>query len=278
MTDKPKLSRQAMCDRLAMEFQDDWIVNLGVGGYGTLQSARRLAQYLREHPDAVVRSVIFIHSQNDITGFWGSAFWRNWETRYAHATGMISRNNVIDYVVRLQTGNTNCPIQSGNHWQGCGVTSKSSSDVTATDNWIRSAQSGGIQLSHQGFRQGSQNGPNDSGSGGVGMRRAKTGAERWYDCRRNIFAFNTIVFTSLPSGINPKMAGWYYNTSQYGESPTQTVNQFFNNAGRLNDMQDNEYIKEPGAPNTRFLFRGNTNFPASSWQNNEGFDSGVVIP
>ncbi len=31
MTDKPKLDRQAMCDRLAMEFQDEWIVNLGVG-------------------------------------------------------------------------------------------------------------------------------------------------------------------------------------------------------------------------------------------------------
>ena len=31
MSDKPKLERQAMCDRLAMEFQDEWIVNLGVG-------------------------------------------------------------------------------------------------------------------------------------------------------------------------------------------------------------------------------------------------------
>ena len=31
MADKPKLARQAMCDRLAMEFQDEWIVNLGVG-------------------------------------------------------------------------------------------------------------------------------------------------------------------------------------------------------------------------------------------------------
>ncbi len=31
MSDKPKLTRQQMCDRLAMEFQDGWIVNLGVG-------------------------------------------------------------------------------------------------------------------------------------------------------------------------------------------------------------------------------------------------------
>ena len=30
-TDKPRLQRQAMCDRLAMEFQNEWIVNLGVG-------------------------------------------------------------------------------------------------------------------------------------------------------------------------------------------------------------------------------------------------------
>ena len=31
MADKPKLERQAMCDRLAMEFQDGWVVNLGIG-------------------------------------------------------------------------------------------------------------------------------------------------------------------------------------------------------------------------------------------------------
>ncbi len=31
MADKPRLERQAMCDRLAMEFQSEWIVNLGVG-------------------------------------------------------------------------------------------------------------------------------------------------------------------------------------------------------------------------------------------------------
>jgi len=31
MADKVKLERQAMCDRLAMEFEEGWIVNLGVG-------------------------------------------------------------------------------------------------------------------------------------------------------------------------------------------------------------------------------------------------------
>ncbi len=30
-TEKTRLTRQQMCDRLAMEFQDGWIVNLGVG-------------------------------------------------------------------------------------------------------------------------------------------------------------------------------------------------------------------------------------------------------
>src|SRR5262245_18780809 len=31
MSEKPRLPRQAMCDRLAMAFQDEWIVKLGVG-------------------------------------------------------------------------------------------------------------------------------------------------------------------------------------------------------------------------------------------------------
>ena len=31
MADKPRLDRQSMCDRLAVEFRDGWIVNLGVG-------------------------------------------------------------------------------------------------------------------------------------------------------------------------------------------------------------------------------------------------------
>ena len=31
MAEKPRLDRQAMCDRLAMEFEDGWVVNLGIG-------------------------------------------------------------------------------------------------------------------------------------------------------------------------------------------------------------------------------------------------------
>ena len=57
MTDKPKLSRQAMCDRLAMEFQDEWIVNLGVG-MPTLCS-----NYVDPH-----KTIIF-HSENGVIGF-----------------------------------------------------------------------------------------------------------------------------------------------------------------------------------------------------------------
>ncbi len=57
--DKPRLSRQTMCDRLAMEFQDGWIVNLGVG-MPTLCS-----NYLECEPD---KEIIF-HSENGVIGF-----------------------------------------------------------------------------------------------------------------------------------------------------------------------------------------------------------------
>ena len=57
MADKTKLSRQAMCDRLAMEFQDDWIVNLGVG-MPTLCS-----NYVDPNKD------IIFHSENGVIGF-----------------------------------------------------------------------------------------------------------------------------------------------------------------------------------------------------------------
>ena len=57
MADKPKLDRQAMCDRLAMEFQDEWIVNLGVG-MPTLCS-----NYVDAEKD------IIFHSENGVIGF-----------------------------------------------------------------------------------------------------------------------------------------------------------------------------------------------------------------
>jgi 3-oxoacid CoA-transferase B subunit len=55
--DKPKLERQAMCDRLAMEFQDEWIVNLGVG-MPTLCS-----NYIDPSKD------IIFHSENGVIGY-----------------------------------------------------------------------------------------------------------------------------------------------------------------------------------------------------------------
>ncbi len=57
MADKTKLTRQAMCDRLAMEFQDGWIVNLGVG-IPTLCS-----NYVDDH------RTIFYQSENGVIGY-----------------------------------------------------------------------------------------------------------------------------------------------------------------------------------------------------------------
>ena len=57
MAEKPRLARQAMADRLAMEFQDEWIVNLGVG-MPTLCS-----NYVDPH-----KSLIF-HSENGVIGY-----------------------------------------------------------------------------------------------------------------------------------------------------------------------------------------------------------------
>ena len=57
MDDKPKLSRQAMCDRLAMEFQDEWMVNLGVG----------MPTLCSNYVDPS-KSIIF-HSENGVIGY-----------------------------------------------------------------------------------------------------------------------------------------------------------------------------------------------------------------
>lgn len=57
MAEKPRLSRQAMCDRLAMEFQDGWIVNLGVG----------MPTLCSNYVDPT-REVIF-HSENGVIGY-----------------------------------------------------------------------------------------------------------------------------------------------------------------------------------------------------------------
>ncbi len=54
---KTKLERQSMCDRLAMEFQDGWIVNLGVG-MPTLCS-----NYVDPSKD------IIFHSENGVIGY-----------------------------------------------------------------------------------------------------------------------------------------------------------------------------------------------------------------
>ncbi len=57
MAEKARLTRQAMCDRLAMEFQDGWIVNLGVG-MPTLCS-----NYVDPSKDLI------LHSENGVIGY-----------------------------------------------------------------------------------------------------------------------------------------------------------------------------------------------------------------
>jgi 3-oxoacid CoA-transferase B subunit len=57
MSEKARLERQAMCDRLAMEFQDDWIVNLGVG----------MPTMCSNYVDPT-KSLIF-HSENGVIGY-----------------------------------------------------------------------------------------------------------------------------------------------------------------------------------------------------------------
>jgi 3-oxoacid CoA-transferase B subunit len=54
--DKPALSREQMCDRLAAEFQDGWVVNLGAG----------LPTLCANH--AFGDRTVFLHSENGVLG------------------------------------------------------------------------------------------------------------------------------------------------------------------------------------------------------------------
>ena len=57
MADKTRLTRQAMCDRVAMEFQDGWVVNLGVG------IPTMCSNYVDPSRD------IIYHSENGVIGY-----------------------------------------------------------------------------------------------------------------------------------------------------------------------------------------------------------------
>lgn len=57
MTEKPRLERQAMCNRLAMEFQDEWIINLGVG----------MPTLCSNYVDP--RKQVIFHSENGVIGY-----------------------------------------------------------------------------------------------------------------------------------------------------------------------------------------------------------------
>jgi len=43
------------------------LVNLGVAGYGTFQSAHRFKEFLKGHPGARISAIVFVHSKNDPT-------------------------------------------------------------------------------------------------------------------------------------------------------------------------------------------------------------------
>ena len=77
MADKEKLDRQSMCDRLAMEFQDGWIVNLGVG-MPTLCS-----NYV--DPD----KFIITHSENGVIGYGPIAAEGNEDRHLVNAGGQF---------------------------------------------------------------------------------------------------------------------------------------------------------------------------------------------
>ena len=57
MSDAKGLTRQQMCDRLAMEFEDGWIVNLGIG-----------IPTLTSNCDFGDKAIIF-HSENGVVGY-----------------------------------------------------------------------------------------------------------------------------------------------------------------------------------------------------------------
>jgi 3-oxoacid CoA-transferase B subunit len=57
MTEKARLDRQTMCNRLAMEFQDGWVANLGVG-----------IPTLCSNFDFKDRTIIF-HAENGVLGY-----------------------------------------------------------------------------------------------------------------------------------------------------------------------------------------------------------------
>ena len=57
MNEKTRLDRQTMCNRLAMEFQDGWVANLGVG-----------IPTLCSNFDFKDRTIIF-HAENGVLGY-----------------------------------------------------------------------------------------------------------------------------------------------------------------------------------------------------------------
>ena len=130
MAEKPRLSRQAMCDRLAMEFQDGWIVNLGVGMPNPVFQLRgphqKFSVSFREwrhrlwspgQPEEVDRHLVNAGGQN-VTGVPGMAIVHHADSFALIRKGMLDVTVMGAYEV-AENGdfaNWRIPPQGRRHW------------------------------------------------------------------------------------------------------------------------------------------------------------------
>ena len=90
------------------------LVNLGVGGYGILQSTDRFFLFLRKHPDAHVRSVIVQHCINDAVDNIRSYGYHLGEWKIGQVEPRrhwLHLLNLLEYARRLSTQKSDRPAQ-----------------------------------------------------------------------------------------------------------------------------------------------------------------------
>lgn len=77
------------------------LVNLGVGGYGTSQSARALERFLSTVETSRVETIVVFHAGNDATDNVRFELFRSGEWSLSHTTGNSSRLHVVNLVRRI---------------------------------------------------------------------------------------------------------------------------------------------------------------------------------